>query len=372
MSVGWFETNDVKKGIIKRKTKFIDDISSYELIYSGPHFYVSNPMYKTPRENCTEKSHYDVIDLEKKTDCFLPRTNYVPAIPIKKYLSNAKLYGFEKNDNYLDYYKAINSKMVNQAAERSLQSAICPPKISHIDGIYSIIFKDQKYLLNYIAYTSSIVIDFFVKLTGASNLTDSIMRYFPIEISDKYIYDTQVRVLRLNCVNVQYKSLWEQFYTDRFNNVKWSIDDKRLSNYNNLTNEYKIHNSLLNYYERRIALLELDVIISMLLGISFESLCLMYTSQFPVLVQNENDTWYDQKGNIVFTCSKGLTGVGVDRPVWNTISDMKEGETYEHTIEKSELYYGKKVTYYAPFEKCDRVEDYKVAWAHFEKIFNQN
>ena len=95
-------------------------------------------------------------------------------------------------------------------------------------------------------------------------------------------------------------------------------------------------------------------------------------NEFPVLQQNEEDTWYDQKGNIVFTCSKGLTGVGVDRSVWNGIKDLKDGETYEHTIEKSELYHGEKVTYFAPFEKCDRVEDYKVAWAHFEKIFNQN
>ena len=98
-------------------------------------------------------------------------------------------------------------------------------------------------------------------------------------------------------------------------------------------------------------------------------LILIYNVQFPVLQQNEDDTWYDTKGNIVFTCSKGLTGVGVDRPVWNTIKDLKAGETYEHTIEKSELYNGKKVTYYAPFDKCDRVEDYKVAWEYFEGVF---
>ena len=110
----------------------------------------------------------------------------------------------------------------------------------------------------------------------------------------------------------------------------------------------------------------------MSLNITLDELILMYEIQFPVLQQNEEDTWYDQNGNIVFTCSKGLTGVGVDRPIWETIRNMKEGESYEHTIEKSELYYGEKVIYYAPFEKCDRVEDYKVAWAHFEKIFNQN
>ena len=51
---------------------------------------------------------------------------------------------------------------------------------------------------------------------------------------------------------------------------------------------------------------------------------------------------------------------------------LKEGDTYEHTITKSELYYGKKITYYAPFDKCDRVEDYKTAWKHFEKVFAEN
>ena len=50
--------------------------------------------------------------------------------------------------------------------------------------------------------------------------------------------------------------------------------------------------------------------------------------------------------------------------------NMKEGDTYEHTIEKSELYKGQKVTYYAPFTKCDRIEDYRTAWVHFEKQFN--
>ena len=66
---------------------------------------------------------------------------------------------------------------------------------------------------------------------------------------------------------------------------------------------------------------------------------------------------------------KGLVGVGLDRSDWNNIKECKAGQTYEHTIEKSELYHGKKVTYYAPFTKCDRVEDYKTAWAHFEVLF---
>jgi len=109
----------------------------------------------------------------------------------------------------------------------------------------------------------------------------------------------------------------------------------------------------------------------MALGLSLEELILIYNVQFPVFQQNEDDTWYDTTGNIVFTCSKGPVGVGVDRPVWETIRHLQAGQTYEHTTTKRELYQGKKVTYKAPFDKCDRVEDYKVAWGWFEGIFKE-
>lgn len=44
-----------------------------------------------------------------------------------------------------------------------------------------------------------------------------------------------------------------------------------------------------------------------------------------MLQQNEADTWYDQNGRIVFTCSKGLPGVGFDRARWNEIKEMTSG-----------------------------------------------
>ena len=46
--------------------------------------------------------------------------------------------------------------------------------------------------------------------------------------------------------------------------------------------------------------------------------------------------------------------------------------THVHTIDpaKSELYGGQQVTYIAPYTRCDRIDDYRRAWSHFEKIFN--
>ena len=219
------------------------------------------------------------------------------------------------------------------------------------------------------ALSSSLVLDFYVKTLASQNLTANRLASFPLGVAEKYKSALYCRTLLLNCLTTYYSQLWEECYKPSFKSETWSIDDDRLKPFDRLTANWQWSIPLRNYFERRQALVEIDVISAMALGLSLKDLEMIYTIQFPVLQQNENDTWYDTKGNIVFTCSKGLTGVGVDRPVWNTIKDMKPGETYIHTIEKSELYRGQQVTYYAPFTKCDRIEDYRHAWAHFENQF---
>ncbi len=76
---------------------------------------------------------------------------------------------------------------------------------------------------------------------------------------------------------------------------------------------------LRNWFERRQALVEIDVITAMAFGLTLEELIVIYNIQFPVLQQNEDDTWYDTKRNIAFTCSRGLNGVGLDRFDWDRV-----------------------------------------------------
>jgi hypothetical protein len=380
------ETIDVNNNTIKRFTHF-PEIEQYEMIYSGPHFYVSNPIYKTPKEICTEKAHYDIISLNFINEDFVARTNYVPnqnpqAFPsrINGFKTGEKDYsGNDVYDNWIDYYKVGFRKMLSQAGERTLTSAIMPPKTSHIFGLISIIFKDTSLLVEIQAISSSVILDFFIKTVGASNLTDSRLSAFPLGIEAKYKPQLFSRTLQLNCLNKYYTPLWEESWQDAFAQDQWSKPDGRLKPFGTLTPTWQWSTPLRNWYERRLALVEIDVITAMALGLTLDELILIYNVQFPVLQQNEDDTWYDQKGNIIFTCSKGLNGVGIDRPEWEKISQeinpmqrkLTVGETYTHTITKSELYQGQQITYYAPFDKCDRVEDYKVAWAWFEKVFGE-
>ena len=60
-STCWNETASQALGIIRRATGF--PRSAYELILTGPLFYVANPLNKTPRTICNDNSQYDVIDL---------------------------------------------------------------------------------------------------------------------------------------------------------------------------------------------------------------------------------------------------------------------------------------------------------------------
>jgi hypothetical protein len=361
---GFNETTAPKKGIISEVTDFPN--GEYGLIYSGTHFFVANPFYRTPKKICSKTSDFEIIDLCEIEEDFRPRTNFAPNVDTEEFKRNTLNLG---GINWLHEYKCAFNKMLDTVLERTIKPVILPPKVSHTNGAISIIFKDVESLVCFSAISSSIIMDFFMKSTGKGNLYDTTMQSFPVGLSKKYVPFICIRILQLNCLNKYYAPLWEESYNKDFTQDYWSKTDSRLKPFNTLTPQWQWKTPLRNWFERRQALVEIDVITAMALGLTLEELVLIYNVQFPVLQQNEEDTWYDTKGNIVFTCSKGLTGVGVDRPLWEQIRNLKDGQTYEHTITKSELYQGKIITYHAPFDKCDRVEDYKTAWKHFEEVF---
>lgn len=231
------------------------------------------------------------------------------------------------------------------------------------------LFDSNKLNVEFLGLCSSLVFDFYIKTLGKSNLGDEVFKSMPIGIDERYKSILLHRTLLLNCLNSYYSSIWEELFTNSWQTQSWSVFDDRLPDLKNNTEKWEIATPLRNSFSRRWALIEIDVVCALAFGLTLEELKLIYNVQFPVLQQNEDDTWYDQKGKIVFTCSSGLKGVGMDRKDWLLVKDQTEG-TVRHIIQKSKMYEGKEVIYHAPFEKCDRLKDYEVAWAHFEKIFN--
>ena len=388
ITVCFDETGAPKEGLIKdvRSHTCYPSMENCEMIYNAPQFYVSNPVYQTPKEVSLKKGDFNIVDLEKISDEYIQRTKYLPLVGNYRSLStfNAFVIGQDEHgndiyDSLLDHYKVGFRKMVNLSGERSLICAVLPRRTAHINGVISISFLDRNYTVDMAALCSSIVMDFYWKTIATQNITESRLATFPFGIKKKFKSAMYSRTLMLNCLNKYYDDLWSGCWCESFRTDSWSLEDARLKPFSELTPSWNHDTPLRNHFERRQALVEIDVLAAMSFGLSLEDLEFIYDIQFPVLRQNEDDTWYDQKGNVVYSVSLCKKGVGVERATWNTIrgeqlsDNIYQGATssYIHTVpvEKSELYGGEQVTYYAPYTRCDRIADYRRAWAYFKERF---
>jgi hypothetical protein len=375
----WHEKGAKDDGTILEKTSFPKVAS--EFILSGSHFFVGNPFNKCPRRVCTSNKHYDVIDLQLMPDNYLPRAVYFPACPPSEFQKRIPEWISENisKGKVTERYRLIHRGMVKSLNERTLISAIIPPKFTHINSCLSWEFESNDILLILYGLTLSVCFDFRVKTTGMSNVNISLIEQLPFVESREYLLSYLMFYgLALTCLTKHYSELWEDSFKTDYYEFKWSKVDSRLSNnfFAKLTPHWQRHVALRTDYERRQALVEIDVLAAMALGLTLDELITIYRVQFPVMRQYEKETYYDQNGRIVFTPnSNGLPGVGFPRKGkkgetgWEDIQDMTTG-TVPRTITDDTLPGGpieRTITYTAPFDKCDRETDYRTAWAAFEK-----
>jgi hypothetical protein len=378
----WNESRARKAGIIGRAEPAVFPKTPTGLIYSGPHFFVGNPSNKTPRSACSNSSHYDVVDLTTLPEDYLPRTNYVPACSHAEYAARTPKVPWGAQTEATRFYRLMVTRMVDSKTERTLQPCIVPPDTAHVHTVYTYAFAATADLLSAAAGWMSLPVDFFVKSSGAADFTPSRSRQLPLPT--QHLRELHARTLLLNCLTSWYADLWREAFDPAFTRDTWAKSDPRLppAAFSALGPAWTWSTPLRTDYARRQALVEIDVLVAMALGLTLDQLQTLYRAQFYVMRGYEADTWYDRNGRIVFTNSKGLTGVGLPRttrksdptPAWTDVQDMTEG-TVEHTITDDTLPGGPRertIVYEAPFDRCDREEDYAVVWAHFEERFSHS
>lgn len=363
----WHETNSQNDRTIRRETRFPAEPA--ELILQGPHIYVANPLYKTPRAICDTNLAHDPLDLTYVPVDYVPRTNYVPACDPETYRDRTPLATWGERLPVTEAFRVLFRRALSQAGERTLVPALAPASAGHVDGCLSIAFREPRTALGFAAVCSSLVADFLVKTTGKADFRADTARRMPQIEGGPAL---EVRVLLLNCLSsgLGYDAIWRMCWDSRFTEERWTKEEPRLPSlrFISLSSAWGSDTPVRTDYERRQALIEIDVLVAQALGLTLDELLTIYRIQFPVLQQNERDTWYDQNGRIVFTVNRGLPGVGVDRSLWNEIHDMKSGAV-ARTILDDSLPGGPRertITYVAPFDRCDREADYRLAWRAFE------
>jgi hypothetical protein len=398
----WNEVQAKDDGTISRRTNGDNGFPETpdDLVLSGPHFFVANPYMKNPRKVCTEKGHYDIPDLQSLPDDYLPRTNYLPMQDRVEYLRRTpRVHWKSRASDSLapttDFFRLAFRAMINSANERTLTGALIPPSVAHINGVLSAAFQESSDLLSAGCICSSLVADWYIKSMGRSNLHGTWLQLPRLELSSKHVS----RYLVLNCLTSHYAPLWEEVFELEFTEQSWSQPyNPRLPQefWSDLTRDWIRHCALRSDYSRRMALVEIDVLVAQALGLTLDELQLIYRVQFPVMQGYERDTWYDISGRIVFTNSKGLVGVGLTRKgsrttpktriTWpdGTAKDgnhgwedlykdgeflVPDGTKVEMTVTDDTLPGGPRQvtrTFVAPFARADREEDYRIAWAFFE------
>ena len=369
----WDETNAQKDGTIWRETAFR---SADQMILQGPLFHVGNPLYKTPRTACNSNKAYDVIDLVAAPDDYLPRTNYGPAMEMGDYRRRMTQCRWDPTKTHPDFYRVAVRKMLALNGERTLIGALIPPGVTHVDSVQSISFSDQAHLLNFNALVSSLPADALLKVTGQQNLHDNILAGFPWPICGS---TAESRALRLASLTSEFSDLWNR-HASTLDVLPWSSSDSRLRLEGPVEGPATWDRTagLRTEFARRMALVEIDVLVAQALGLTLDQLIEIYRIYFPVLQENEAGTWYDQNGRIVWTCSKGLPGVGwlddrgksPGRAAWETVLADNPAELTCTAIDDTMPGGPRTITrrFVGPFTQCDRIEDYRRAWAHFERL----
>ena len=383
-SVMWDETNSQQDGTIRRKVHFAR--STIEQIFSGPHISSGNACVKTPKSVVRTSSDYDNIDLTVLPADYFPRYNYEISCSLQDYQNRIPNTSWGQKFNLL--YRIAIRKMLNLTQERTLMSAIIPPKASHINGILSIAIADAYSFLLFSGESFSLPLDFFVKIMGKTNLYGDTASKLPL--LDKSVYSDEIvaRVLLLSCLTSSYAELWEKGHT--YSSLTWAKTDKRLKNesFLKLKNKWNRDSALRTDFERRQALIEIDVLVAMALGMTLEQLKTIYKIQFPVLQSYEKDTWYDVSGRIAFssksygdlTCKRQMfENAGYVTPIrrgnagWDGImKHAPAGYVFEKSIIDDTMPGGpveRTIEYVAPFDCCNREKDYETAWKFFEEKY---
>jgi hypothetical protein len=370
------ETYAQQEGLIRKATEYPKDVT--EWILSGPHFFVGCPLNKTPNEQCAHNQDYSDIDLLEIPDSYLPRTNFLPACPPDEYRRRMPSW---QEKPAVGYHRVIARTMIVPTNERTLVTALLPPGPAHIDGCFSLAFQNAKAAVQFGWLCASLPFDFFVKTTGKTHFRRDLAALLPLPEVGNLAVLAVSRFLSLSCVVQAYAATWNLMSeSGLLGPIYFTRLEARLRP-PAFSPTWVRSVALRTDYVRRQAIVELDTLASIALGLTEEEPITIYRVQFPVLRQYERDNLYDQVGRFV---PKGVLelasrhSIDIHQPlslpsfrgpaeVVGEVETPGLGVTGGIVWEDPKMEPRMKRVYPPPFTKCDREADMRQAYRAFQE-----
>lgn len=375
------ESGAKKDGTIKRDTKQLTTITDWVL--QGPHFYVATPFNKTPNEGCKHNQDYSEIDRPLIPDDYLPRTNYVPACSPAEYRRRIPTWtrpSTRREERFDERFRLVNREMAAVTGERTYISCIIPPSSAHIHAVYGQVFDTDRQLAIIAGLSHSLVFDFLIRATGKGHINLAAIKFLPCPFDSPYAPAVIARALRLNCLTTHYAPLWAELWPQIASQPHgFTKSDHRLTNANeqaaraqrepltyrngryagpmaaapdlswsHCTPTWTSRSPLRTDYARRQALVELDALAALALGLTLDELLTIYRVQFPVLQEYEHTDRYDQLGR------------KLPIPALRAWEALRDGPDKDSTAFSHDG-----AIYYPPFSACTREVDMTMAYNGF-------
>ncbi|MFE5399484.1 hypothetical protein ACFQ9U_33595 [Streptomyces sp. NPDC056568] len=279
----------------------------------------------------------------------------------------------EATKPFTDFYRLAWRKMIAPDTERALYAALLPPKVAHVDGLFSLIMPSGLETVLVSGFWASLPLDYYLRATSRSQLQFAGARSMPAPTADSPLGPALLlRALRLNCLTTAYADLWQELHDPNWADREpwarpWLLMSTQL---NDTTPTWQRDTPLRTEYARRAALVEIDALVAVWLGIDADTLITMYRARFPIMQDFDRVTWFDATERKIAGV-RHTFGHGQDKGHWKQfeayIADpafkAHQADPANNPAPQTPAPDG----YTAPFYKADRETEMREAHAYFQK-----
>jgi hypothetical protein len=354
ISSGYHETGAKKEGLIRWGNQAVPELT--DVILQGPHISCADPFYKEPMIPCRNQRHWDTLAPTEVPESHVPVTNYVRATDEATYLAaQDSVHGTPLSA----FFRLAWRRMIPFNTSRSLQAALIPPGPAHINTVQAMALSDQRLTALNAGFWASMPLDYLLRITGRADLTPAGAKQMPAPDPDHPLASPLLlRTLRLNALTSHYARIWADLFDPQWAgyedwaNCNWPHLKPLAAN---LKPAWEYSTPLRIEYERRAALVELDALVAVWLGITADQLAAIFKSRYPQLYDYESATYFDAAGRKIAADFNTFGHGQTKQDYLDLLAHLEDADCTPPPA-----------GYQAPFYKADREAEMRAAHAHFQ------